>query len=204
MKIAVIDYDAGNLRNVQKAFEHCGYPTFTTNRVGDIEDANVLILPGVGSFSDGMSALERLKLDGVIANEVREKGKPILGICLGMELLALDGNEGGKRLGLGLLPMSIQRLSSDVHGLRVPHMGWDNVDVVASSIMFSGIPNDPDFFFAHSYHAVSEDNSIVVATCKYGHHFVAAVERDNIFATQFHPEKSQSIGLAILKNFNKL
>lgn len=201
LKITIIDYEAGNLRNIQKAVEYLGYNAVISNQINAVEEADILVLPGVGAFHTGISVLENLGLIEALRKAVIKNRKPLLGICLGMQLLGREGHEGGKRSGLGFLPMTIHRLQSDKKGLRLPHIGWDNVVTSDYSILFSEIPEDPDFYFVHSYHAVCEDESIIAATCEYGHRFVAAVEKDNIFATQFHPEKSQRYGLKVLKNF---
>jgi glutamine amidotransferase len=200
--VAIIDYDAGNLRNVQKALEYLGYRTsIVSSRVEDLERADVLILPGVGAFYEGMRILRKRQLDSFLHQEVIGKKKPLLGICLGMQLLSNDGCEGGQCSGLGFLPMSTQKLRSEEKGFRLPHIGWNDVSFKPDSVLFKGIPESPDFYFVHSYHAVCEDESIAAATCEYGHTFVAAVEKDNIFGTQFHPEKSQRYGLKLLQNF---
>ena len=201
VKITIIDYDAGNLRNVQKAIETFGYIPMISSEAEALEETDVLILPGVGSFKDGMDSLKSSGLHLSIRRQVIEKKKPILGICLGMQLLATEGYEGGKCSGLNLLPMSVQRLSSEQKGLKLPHMGWNSVFGFEQSVLFSGISDGGDFYFVHSYHAVCEDDSIVTATCEYGQRFVAAVRKDNVFGTQFHPEKSQRYGLKLLKNF---
>lgn len=201
VNITIIDYDAGNLRNVQKAIETFGYTPIISSEAETLEETDVLILPGVGSFKAGMDSLRSSGLYFSIRRQVIEKKKPILGICLGMQLLARDGYEGGRCSGLNLLPVSVQRISSEQQGLRLPHMGWNSVFGFEQSFLFSGIPDGGDFYFVHSYHAVCEDDSIVVATCEYGQPFVAAVHKDNIFGTQFHPEKSQRYGLRLLKNF---
>lgn len=200
-RITIIDYDAGNLRNVQKAFEHLGCHTNITKCADDILRAEALVLPGVGAFLDGMAMLESLGLVEAIRHVVLSEQKPILGICLGMQLFALSGEEGGRREGLNILPMTIERLRSDKMGMRLPHIGWNNVYIDIENELFASLPKNPDFYFVHSYHAVCADKSIVTAICKYGQEFVAAVRKGNIFATQFHPEKSQRYGLKVLANF---
>lgn len=199
--ITIIDYDAGNLRNVQKAFEHLGYPANITKSPENIVGADALVLPGVGAFHDGMDMLERLNLVDAIKRAVLDNKKPILGICLGMQLFADSGDEGGHRDGLGLLPMTIERLRSNEMGIRLPHIGWNNIRIETKSKLFDSLSANPDFYFVHSYHAVCLDEGMIKATCRYGQTFVAAVERENIFATQFHPEKSQRYGLKVLANF---
>ncbi len=201
ISITIVNYDAGNLRNVQKAVEAMGHTAAPSSIATDIESADALILPGVGSFHDGMANLERLGLADGLRKAVQEQGKPILGICLGMQLFAEEGSEGGHTQGLGLLPMTVEPLSSSQHGLRVPHIGWDDVSIQNNPLMFRGLPENPDFYFVHSYHAVCQDRAILAATCDYGHTFTAAAERDHIWATQFHPEKSQRYGMQVLRNF---
>jgi imidazole glycerol-phosphate synthase subunit HisH len=201
LKITIIDFDAGNLRNVQKAIEHLGATAGISKKAADIETAEVLILPGVGAFRDGITAIKQYGLYDLIRTEVLGKKKPILGICLGMQLMAAESHEGGLWQGLALLPMSIHRLQSDKTGLRIPHIGWNEITARQKSVLFKDIPSAPDFYFVHSYHAVCEDENIIAATAEYGHKFAAAVEKDNIFATQFHPEKSQRYGVQLIKNF---
>jgi len=201
LSITIIDYDAGNLRNVQKALKYIGYSSEISRSPEDVENADVLILPGVGAFQDGMKALEELKLDVVLKDCVLEKKKPLLGICLGMHLLAREGYEGGRHHGLAILPMTIQRLDLDKQNLRIPHIGWNNVEYKGGSLLFFNVPQNPDFYFVHSYHAICEDKEMISATCDYGKKFTAVIESGNIFATQFHPEKSQRYGLQVLKNF---
>jgi len=204
LSVTIVDYGAGNLRNVQKALEFLGCQApIISNQVDDLAQAEALILPGVGAFHMGMQHLRDLGLDIALRVEVLEKRKPLLGICLGMQLLATEGHEGGRCDGLGLLPMVVRRLRCDGAGLRVPHMGWNNVCARRGATLFVGVPVDPDFYFVHSYHAECVDENIVAATCEYGQTFVAAVEHSNIFATQFHPEKSQRYGLQVLSNFLK-
>lgn len=201
LSVVIIDYDSGNLRNVQKAFESLGYPSIISNSVKDIVTSDVMILPGVGAFHDGMDVIEKLELSHAIRQQVLKNKKPILGICLGMQLFAKEGFEGGKRPGLGLLPMVVDRLCSEEQGCRLPHIGWNNVKASSKSILFNGIQENPDFYFVHSYCVISEEETIVSGVAHYGHTFIAAVEYENIFATQFHPEKSQRYGLQVLKNF---
>ena len=201
LKINIIDYDAGTLRNVQKAIDRLGYSSMISKKTESVAAADALILPGVGSFKQGMASLRSSGLYFSIRKQVLEQKKPIFGICLGMQLLARDGHEGGKCSGLNLLPMSVRPLSLKNHGLRTPHMGWNSVYHARQSLLLSGIPDGGDFYFVHSYHAVCNDQSIVATTCDYGGRFVAAVHKDNVFGTQFHPEKSQRYGLRLLKNF---
>ncbi len=199
--ITIIDYDAGNLRNVQKAVEFLGYSANISNLKNDIKNSDALILPGVGSFKHGIDTLRKLDLVDSIRYEVLENKKPILGICLGMQLFADYGTEGGHNEGLELLRLSINKLDADKFGLRIPHMGWNSVKVNPAARLFADVNPLADFYFVHSFHAVPNDENLVPTLCTYGHEFVAAVEHENIFATQFHPEKSQRYGLQVLSNF---
>jgi len=199
--LVIIDYDAGNLRNVQKAVEHLGGSARIVRRPEDLEGAGGMILPGVGSFFDGMTALRELGLAEEIQKRAGTGGVPLLGICLGMQLLAEEGVEGGEAKGLGLLPMKVRRLDVGGSGLRLPHIGWDDIVPKEGSRLLAGVPSGADLYFVHSYHVVCGDPSIIAATCDYGREFTAAVERGTIMAAQFHPEKSQRFGLQILENF---
>ena len=203
--MCIIDCNLGNLRNVQKAFEKLGEQVIISSRQDDIEKADALILPGVGAFGDAMDTLRKMGLVDVIRKEVLEKKKPLLGICLGMQLLAIDGYEKGYHQGLGLLPMSVQQLQNEQNmpGFRLPHVGWNDITARADEVLFEGLPSGANFYFVHSFHVRCMDNSIIAATCRYGQEFAAAVHKDNIFATQFHPEKSQAYGFKVLLNFIK-
>ncbi len=199
--ILILDFNAGNLRNVQKAFERIGYQPVISGRPADVEKAEVIIFPGVGSFAEAMQTLGEMNVIGTLRRHVMEKHKPFLGICLGMQLLAREGSEGGRTEGLGFLPAKVERLDAEAKGLRLPHIGWNSVVPRANSVLFQGIPADSDFYFVHSYHLICDEAPAVAATCEYGRRFVCAVEKDNIFATQFHPEKSRKAGLKVLENF---
>jgi glutamine amidotransferase len=197
----IVDYGAGNLRNVQKAVEHLGGQAGICSQPDDVLRADALILPGVGHFQDGMASLKATGLDEALRTAVRDRGVPILGICLGMHLLADEGHEGGLTEGLGLLPMSIRLMESDLADFRLPHIGWNEVEASADSVLFQDLPSRPDFYFVHSYHSVCTDPAIAAATCPFAGGVVAAVEKDSVFAVQFHPEKSQRFGLKLLDNF---
>lgn len=200
--ICIIDCNLGNLRNVQKVLEKLGESAIISNRCEDIEKADALILPGVGAFGEAMETLRELGLVEVIRREVLDRKKPILGICLGMQLLAIDGYEKGYHQGLGLLPMSVWQLQNqqNISEFRLPHVGWNNI-AAKDTVLFEGLPSDANFYFVHSFHAQCQDESIIAATCCYGQEFTAAVHKENIFATQFHPEKSQAYGFKVLRNF---
>jgi imidazole glycerol-phosphate synthase subunit HisH len=203
MKVAIVDYQAGNLRNVQKAVERLNRKAEIVRSGEELAKADAIILPGVGAFGHGMDNLTRAGFVDALRREVLEKGKPLLGICLGMHLLGTRGFEGGDLPGLRLLPMSVPRFDLTKCSVRLPHNGWNSVTIAPGSILFEGVPQGADFFFVHSYHVVCDDESMVAARCDYGYPFAAALEYENIYATQFHPEKSQRHGLRLLDNFLK-
>ena len=196
----IIDYDVGNIGNVRKIIESFGQDVLVSNSERDVNRASSYILPGVGAFPDAMRKLAELGLIETLKNNVCDKKKPILGICLGMQILGLNGDEGGNIDGLGILNMSIRRLQVTTPH-RLPHIGWNNIKAAKNSMLLAGLPEAPDFYFVHSYHAQCHDDSIVAATCDYGGQFVAAVEHQNVFGVQFHPEKSQAYGAKVLQNF---
>ncbi len=207
-KITIVDYQMGNLRSVQKALEHVGAEAEITSDPESILKADKLILPGVGGFGEAISEVRKRNLDQPIIEVVRA-GKPFLGICLGLQLLFELGFEGGEHRGLGLLEGSVQRFSGPQYEagaeFKVPHMGWNQVEVKKSDCpLLRGIEPDSYFYFVHSYFVVPKDPQVVWLECNYGQPFCAAIWRENVFATQFHPEKSQASGLQLLKNFAKL
>lgn len=201
MRIAILDYQAQNLRNVQKAVERVGGVADIVSSPHALSDYDALILPGVGAFGHAMARLTDTDFPDAIRRHALEEEKPVLGICLGMQLMASVGTEGGGRTGLGLLPMTVRRFEGPGFNQRLPHIGWSSVDAVPSSHLFKGVPRSADFYFVHSYHVDCTDTSVVSAYCDYGYRFAAAVERGNLFGAQFHPEKSQRYGLQVLKNF---
>ncbi len=206
--IAIIDYGMGNLRSVQKAFEAVDVPAKVTRDSDTILNADAMVLPGVGAFKDCMHNLEELNLVPQIRKFV-ESGKPFLGICLGLQLLFEQSSEFGNVPGLGLLPGRVVRFEEyedkeNGGSLKVPHMGWNTLKFHNSCFVLDGIPPESYFYFVHSFHVVPENKDIVASTTHYGIDFVSGVHVDNLFAFQFHPEKSQTLGLAILKNFSKL
>ena len=200
--IAVIDYDAGNIRSVEKALLSLGKEGHITGDAQEILRADKVILPGVGAFGDAMGRLRQYGLEEVI-HQIAEKGTPFLGICLGLQLLFDSSEESPGVKGLGLLPGKILRIP-DGEGLKIPHMGWNSLDITSGARLFRGIPQDSYVYFVHSYYLKAEDPAIVAASAQYGVSIHASVERDNVFACQFHPEKSGEIGLRILKNFIEL
>ncbi|MDN5348188.1 MAG: imidazole glycerol-phosphate synthase subunit HisH [Clostridia bacterium] len=195
--IVIIDYGMGNLRSVQKALERLGYAADITDDPQEVLTAAGLILPGVGAFGDAMIALEKRGLDRAIKEAVG-RGVPFLGICLGMQLLFAESEEGGHCRGLGILAGKVVRLSGPV---RVPHMGWNAVHFTRPSPLISGLPAEPYFYFVHSYVAVPEQEEVILGVTDYGGDFVAAVNWGHIFGVQFHPEKSSDQGLRLLQNF---
>ncbi len=199
--ISIINYNAGNLRNVQKMFDLYECKTIITSLSDDIEKSTALILPGVGHFQDGMKNLENLGLVQAIQDVVLIKKIPILGICLGMQLMSLVGYEGSKKSGLSLLQMECKRLEIGDSALRIPHIGWNSINVNSASRLLNGVPAKSDFYFVHSYAIQTKDDSLVSSTSNYGKEFISSIESDNIFATQFHPEKSQKYGQIVIKNF---
>ena len=197
--IAIIDYDAGNLRSVEKALEALGQQVIVTKDAETIRQAEKVILPGVGAFGDAMANLQRLGLVEVI-RETAASGQPFLGICLGLQLLFESSEETPGVKGLGILKGRILRIP-ETDGLKIPHMGWNSLHIQNEGRLFKDIPEDTYVYFVHSYYLQAEDEHIVKATCEYGTTIHASVEEGNVFACQFHPEKSSRFGLQILKNF---
>ena len=200
--IAIIDYDAGNLRSVEKALASLGEETVITRNFKEILNADKVILPGVGSFGDAMAQLKKYELDKVV-HEVAEKKTPFLGICLGLQLLFESSEETPGVEGLHLLDGHILRIPEE-EGLKIPHIGWNSLEFPNKGRLFEGIAEQSYVYFVHSYYLKAAEESIVTATTEYGTHIQASVEKENIFACQFHPEKSSTVGLQILKNFAKL
>jgi imidazole glycerol-phosphate synthase subunit HisH len=200
--IAIIDYQMGNLRSVQKAFEKVGHRATITSDPAELSAADKIVLPGVGAFGDAIAELRRRELVRPI-RETIESGKPFLGICLGLQLLFDVGYEGGEFEGLGVLRGKVVRFELPPP-LKVPHMGWNRGTIKHRAPLLEGIAEGAFFYFVHSYYVVPEDARLVAIQTEYGHPFCATVWRDNLFATQFHPEKSQADGLRILKNFAEL
>ena len=197
--IAIIDYDAGNIKSVQKAINLLGEETVLTREREDILAADKVILPGVGAFGDAMEKLERFGLVQVI-KEVVEKGTPFLGICLGLQLLFEESEESPGVKGLGILKGKIVKIPEET-GLKIPHIGWNSLDFPSEGTLFKGIQPNSYVYFVHSFYLQAEEKEIVKATTKYGVTIEASVEKGNVYACQFHPEKSSDVGLQILKNF---
>ncbi|MFH0922974.1 MAG: imidazole glycerol phosphate synthase subunit HisH [Candidatus Micrarchaeota archaeon] len=199
--IAVVDYGMGNLRSVSKALDLLGFKNTIVSEPEALENAERIILPGVGAFGDAMDNLRERGWIPKLENEVLVKRKPVLGVCLGMQLLAENSSENGEHNGLGWIKASVRRFEIDEKKFKVPHVGWNNVTSSENSRLFKGIENGKSFYFVHSYHAVCKEPEVISATCEYGEVFAAAIEKGNVYGTQFHPEKSQKWGLAVLKNF---
>ncbi len=200
--ISIIDYDAGNIKSVEKALQYLGQDVKITRDHDEILASDHVILPGVGAFGDAMEKLRSYELEQVIL-DVAKKGTPLLGICLGLQLLFETSEESPGVTGLGLLPGQILRIP-DQEGLKIPHMGWNSISVKDGAKLFSGIEQNPYVYFVHSYYLKADRMEDVAATTEYSTKIHASVEHDNIFACQFHPEKSSTVGLKILENFVSL
>ena len=205
--IAIIDYGMGNLRSVQKGFEKLGYEAVVTADPRVVLEADKVVLPGVGAFGDCMRNLEQGGFVEPILKVIRE-GRPFLGICVGMQLLLTDSVEFGLHRGLDVIPGHVLRFPEGMREsgeeLKVPHMGWNQLAIKRPAPIFTGVEEGSNVYFVHSYYEKPDDDSVVAATSVYGFEFCAAIWKDNIVATQFHPEKSQAIGLKILKNFGEM
>lgn len=200
ISVAVVDYGLGNLASVKKAFSAAGVSARITSNLHDVRSATHIVLPGQGAFGEGMENLVKRRLVGVLETQVLKKKKPFLGICLGMQLLGKSSTEGGFHTGLGWLSGIVEKIT-DHSGLRLPHMGWDDVSIKIPSAFTKGIKNGDDFYFAHSYILKLNEPDHILATCAYGETFPAIVKVENIQATMFHPEKSQDNGMRIIQNF---
>ena len=200
--IVIVDYQMGNLRSVQKAFERVGYSAMISSDPARITKAEKLVLPGVGAFGDAMAELRQRDLIDPVCEVIRS-GRPFLGICLGLQLLFDVGYEGGEYQGLGILPGKVVRFELP-ETYKVPHMGWNQAIIRRRAPILNGIDEGTHFYFVHSYYAVPDDPDVVAIEADYAQPFCAMVWRDNLFATQFHPEKSQQQGLKLLRNFAEL
>src|SRR3954453_18671156 len=201
MSIGIIDYGMANLRSVQKAFETVGVNAQIISTPEEIGRVDRVVLPGVGAFADAVRTLREKELVGPILAHI-EKGRPFLGICLGLQMLFDVGYEDGEHIGLGVIKGKCVRFDvDDTLALKVPHMGWNQLEIRRPSPLFKDLPDKAGVYFVHGYHVVPEDDSVIATTTDYGRPFVSSVWRDNVMATQFHPEKSQRVGLKILSNF---
>jgi glutamine amidotransferase len=209
--IAIIDYGMGNLRSVQKGFERVGREAVVTSDAKTILSAGKVVLPGVGAFPDCMRNLEERGLIDVVQKSI-SSGKPFLGICLGLQLLFTEGEEFGVTKGLDIIKGRVVRFSGSsfetrnqkLETLKVPHMGWNSVSIQRCAPALQDLPDNSQVYFVHSYHVVPEDKNVIATTTEYGIEFVSSIWKDNIIATQFHPEKSQALGLSILKRFGEM
>ena len=200
--IAIIDYDAGNLKSVEKALKFLGQEVIVSRNSSEILEADKVILPGVGAFGDAMNNLDRFNLVDTI-KKVAESKTPFLGICLGLQLLFERSDETPGAEGLGILKGEILRIPPK-EGLKIPHMGWNSLEISPEAKLFKGIDNHAYVYFVHSYYLKASDENMVAASTEYSVHIHASVESENIFACQFHPEKSSDVGLKILQNFAQL
>ena len=206
--IAIVDYGMGNLRSVEKGFERFGFKARVTDNHKELESADKLVLPGVGAFQDAMDGLKQRGLTDTIVNCIKS-GKPFLGICLGLQLLFSRSYEDGEHTGLGIIPGEVVRFKFSGNGtngkLKIPHMGWNNINLrKPDNPLLKNVPDNAFMYFVHSYYVRPEDNRVVATETEYGVRFASMIWDKNIFASQFHPEKSQKYGLAILKNFGDL
>ena len=199
--VAIIDYEMGNLRSVQKAFEAIGCSATVTRSPQTIDDASHVVLPGVGAFGDCMRNLERFGLVSSVHKTI-EKGKPFLGICLGLQLLFTESEEFGVHHGLDILSGRVVRFRSTDATMKIPHMGWNQIQFASPMPILKGIPGGSYLYFVHSFYVKPDDRAIIGTTTDYGTSFASGIWKDNLFACQFHPEKSQRWGIQILKNFS--
>ena len=197
--IAIVDYGMGNLRSVEKGFQKVGIDAMVTSSPQVIDDAEAVVLPGVGAFRDCVRNLTDLSLTDAIVRSIR-KGKPYLGICLGLQVLFSESEEFGTCKGLDVFRGKVIRFGT---GMKVPHMGWNTVTLTNRPPLFNGIEDNAYFYFVHSYYVVPEDKSIIAGTTDYNGSFTSMIWKDNVVATQFHPEKSQGLGLRILEGFGR-
>ena len=208
--IAIIDYGMGNLRSVQKGFEHTGHAAVVTGDAKTILNADKVVLPGVGAFSDCMKNLEQYGLIDAVRTSI-SSGKPFLGICLGLQLLFTESEEFGTSKGLDIIKGRVVRFkgpafeapNSELGTLKVPHMGWNSLTFKRRPPALADVPENSHVYFVHSFHVVPEDKSVIATTTPYGIEFVSSIWKGNILAVQFHPEKSQALGLSILKRFGE-
>lgn len=201
MKVAIVNYGMGNLASVRRAFEDIGADVYIANHPDDLDKADRVVLPGVGAFAEGMRGMREGGWVDVLQDVVIRQRRPMMGICLGMQMLASVGHEGGLTGGLGFIPGEIKRLDMLGCKLRIPHVGWNEVEYKANDALFREIPDLSDFYFVHSFAFEPENDKHLMATARYGCMFAAVVKKDNVYGCQFHPEKSSKAGRQLLKNF---
>lgn len=204
MKVAIIDYGMGNIGSVRRAFGVLGSDVLIADRPEALHDADRIVLPGVGSFADGMAQLSDRGWVAEIRRQVQEIGKPFLGICLGMQLLAARGWEGGETSGLGFVDGEVVRLDTLGCNLRIPHIGWNAITLLDGNELFASVPDETDFYFVHSYAFKPANEGCILACTDYGVPIVAAIGQGYVYGTQFHPEKSSRAGFQVLQNFLEL
>lgn len=200
--ITIVDYGMGNLRSVQKALQKLSVEAEISASPAKIARAEKLVLPGVGAFRDAIAELKNKDMVGPVKDHIAA-GKPFLGICLGLQLLFDVSYEDGEWEGLGIVPGEVRRLK-DMPDLKIPHMGWNSLQIAGNPRILKDIPEGSHFYFVHSYHVVPREESVIAARTTHGQSFVSVIEKENLFATQFHPEKSQRLGLKLLSNFAEL
>jgi glutamine amidotransferase len=198
-RVCILNYGSGNVRSVHNQMSAMTERVIVSNRVEDIQDATHLVLPGVGAFAEAMKCVERLLPLDALDEEVRRKGKPFLGICVGMQILATTGSELGEHKGLGWIAGRVSQLH--VNDERLPHIGWNNLVRKEAHPLLEGLPEDVDFYYVHSYAMTPADSGDVLATARYGQEFCSVVGRENILGVQFHPEKSHASGGKLIENF---
>lgn len=201
MKLVIIDYGMGNLQSVANAFRAVDCVPAISVHPQDLKTADRIVLPGVGAFGDGMKNLRVSGWIDVLEEEVRYRNKPFLGLCLGMQLLGTTGTEHGLHEGLNWIAGRVERIRSDDPAIRVPHIGWNDVRFTKKNGLYSGLGDSQVFYFVHSYVLCPEDTSVISSICSHGIEFCASIEKENVWATQYHPEKSQKAGLRVLQNF---
>ena len=201
--IAIIDYGMGNLRSVQKGFERMGHEALVTSDARTILNASKVVLPGVGAFPDCMRNLQEYGLIDAVQKSI-SSGKPFLGICLGLQLLFTESEEFGISKGLDIIRGRVVRFKVQNSTFKIPHMGWNSISIKRRSPALADIPDNSYFYFVHSFYVMPDDKSVIATSTPYENNFVSSIWKDNIFAVQFHPEKSQEIGLKVLRNFSKI
>ena len=200
--VSIIDYGKGNVRSVYNALDYIGVEAIVTKDLKEINNSSHIILPGVGAYGDAMKSIRDYGLDEVLHEQVINKGKPFLGVCVGMQVLSSVGFEHGEHKGLGWLDATVIKLEKGPECLKIPHMGWNKINLSSEHSLFKGFNDEMlVFYFVHSFFMKTKENDKILASCQYGINFTAGVAWDNIIATQFHPEKSQDTGIKMLNNF---